>query len=296
MSKYPSFVQEGDNSIKENMKLIDVVSVGLEKYVDVERNGRLWASQTAMCARQGALEATYVGSNKETSAKQFYCEIGNIIESLIIEGLENDGRLLFDQYQVPDVGLNLGGYVDAIAIQGGLIRSVEIKSCGALPASPREDQKAQAMIYSALTGLPATIIYFSRSVADWNGKLKTKQFDFVFDADELNPYLLNAVYARMCIDEGILPEMPGHFTNQSQCHFCNYKGLCWDDRRELSHLEDVGFTKLHEDILLRKAPRKANAVMDAVNERRNGVLKHLSINGTDIAKGLLRDTDWSQYY
>lgn len=296
------FVQHGVQDINDSMTLSDCLGFGLNEIEDVDRKGRLWASQTGHCPRRGALEATIITQRPFSAASRFYCEIGNTIEDLIVKAWNERGRLFFAQYKLPKLRefprLNMGGYVDAIALQDNQIRVLEIKSCGAMPTKPKPEHESQAMVYSAYTGFPATLFYFSREVATWNGKLKTVQFDLSFDVDDLNHYMFNAVMARVCIEKGVMPPMPPLLTTKSRCGMCNFIDFCWDDEQKRMVdgstlvIPDAGTTAR----LTKKALAITNEIMkpENVQSRNNGILKHLSRHGTKAAKEFLGGKTWSR--
>lgn len=298
-----SFVKYGVDDIEKDISLSECLSLGLNDFEEVNHDGRLWASQVSHCPRKGALEATIKERRSFNASNKMYCEIGNTVESLILKGWEERNRLLFSQYKLPDIrefkDLNLGGYIDAIALQGTKIRSVEIKTCGALPLKPRQDQESQALLYSAFTGFPATLLYFSREVADWNGSLKVQQFDYQFDEEELRHYMFNAVYARVCIRDGIIPDKSTKINVKSHCFYCNFIDYCWDesfDEKVMLKRHRLSQPTITENI---KATEEALKITDKVMSpeniisRKNGILKHLSRFGTKAAKELLSGTTWS---
>lgn len=297
------FVSHGISSISDAATLSECLALGLNEIEKLDRDGRLWASQVAHCPRKGALEATSNSNRPWLAASQVYCEIGNTVEDLIIKAWEKQGRLLFTQYKLPTIRefkkLNLGGYIDAIALQDNKIRAVEIKTCGNLPITPREDQKAQLMLYSAFTGLPSTLFYFSREVASWDGKLITKQFDFDYDAEELMHYMFNAVFARFCVDKGIIPNKSSKITKKSHCLYCNFTDFCWNEAGLLAKNIPQGSTLVIPEgkdtiSLAKKALKITIEIMKSENvvARNNGILKHLSRHGTKTAKELLSGKTW----
>lgn len=289
------FIDHGASEIDNRTLLADIVALGLKQFELVDHGGRLWSSQVAHCPRQGAIEATLKKSEQEiTATSRFYIEIGNTSENLIIQSLANREKLLFAQYRLPTIkeypGLELSGYVDAIALQDSQVRAVEIKTCGSLPLTPREDQKSQALIYSAVTGLPATMIYLSREVADWSGRLKIKQFDFSFNREELEFYIFNAIYARLCIEQNALPNRSTKISKKSHCFYCNHVDYCWNNGKlEKSSLQEIDLKSMVA--LTSKAIDITKRVMSpaSILARRNGVLKHLSKHGTKMAKEYLGD-------
>jgi hypothetical protein len=283
----------GIDSIKNNfMKktFTEMVSAGLVKYERIERDGRLWASQVGVCARKGALAA--IEKKNEVRDPSFYafCELGITIEKIVLHGIENDGYLISKKrkyLKVPAIrGLNLGGYIDALAVQKGDLWCLEVKSAGNfVPSSPKSTfksfhtHKGQVLLYSALTGLNASLFYFSRQPAGFNGWLNIKQFDFIFsepeDYKQIRQALFNAVYARECLNVGILPDKSAELEYKSNCGFCNYTWQCWEDEPIVSELRIGSAQEKYDtfarafdrtDRILEKAPQRRLALMNRLKK------------------------------
>jgi hypothetical protein len=254
----------------------EMIANGLIKSVEINRNGRLWASQVGVCARKGALKAIEKKQDVEEASKYAYCEIGIAIEKIVLDGIDNDGYLVKRDVKLPAIrGLNLGGYIDAIAIQKGKIFCLEVKSVGNItPTSPISSFKSyythknQALVYAAITGLDASLLYFSRNPAGWNGWLNIKQFDFTFaeDSSQIKQALFNTVYARMCLDNSVLPEPSLELTSKSRCGFCDYKYQCWNDEPIVSELVAPDTTTRHD--LFTRALSSTEKLMEKAGERR----------------------------
>src|SRR5690606_33434459 len=108
-----NFVQYGD-VVTGGDTISKLVVRGMSKINQRQRNGRLYASDAGFCARQTALQADRDDYEVQTAATTAYYAIGVTIEDLVLNGLYESGALLFKGYKLPDIGLNLGGYIDAI--------------------------------------------------------------------------------------------------------------------------------------------------------------------------------------
>lgn len=270
--------------------LSSIVRKGMTNIEENDRDGRIYASQAAVCVRQAVLTSTRKDTEFITPAMHTYFNLGNAIEDIVVTALKREGAMLFPQYKLPDVGLNLGGYIDGIVIVGGKLRVLEIKSCGQLPSQPKLEHRAQAMVYSAICGLPPTVFYFSRSVAGFDGQLMIREFALTPSLEEQTSTVWQVAYARAALDAGLIPEIPASMTGPKDCGYCPWKIHCWD-HVELprpvvtpdQHFELVGKANLITKGLM---------TPERVRSRRNGVLLHIQKHGTDAAKEVLA-RDWS---
>jgi len=277
-------------NLTSESKLTDVIVSGMKSVKPTNQNGRMYASTSGFCERQTALSMTFKGDTEYESATAGYFKIGLAVESVVIESLRNQGVLLFEQFETPDIGLNLGGKIDGIyRLDNDKIRLLEIKSCGALPSKPHAEHLAQINLYSAITGLPGTLLYFSRNVANFTGEIQMRLFEL---NDEMTIFdsMFSTIYGKLCGDKGLMPDVPEKLTKPSDCGFCRFKNICWQG--EPSHLEPMSNSEIDEN--WRLARIQTNDMMNSVKveQRRNGVLKHIMQFGNPFAKELLTDTDW----
>lgn len=290
------FITKGSIIAENDASLVaQYIPIGLREINETNRSGRLWASDAAHCSRRGALNATYVGETIDSASKKAYCELGNTIEDLVIGALEKQDLVLFKQYQLPNIDLNLGGFVDALIatkIKGEQrkIRVLEIKSCGELPSKPKPEHLSQTRLYGAVLGLPITLLYFSRNVANYEGVLQTREFNFDFNVDDVRQYVFSACYTKFAVDMNVLPAIPSQFTSPSHCGLCDYKSTCWNGGA--FHLRPIEAREHLE--LVNKANSFTNDFLDAqrIRQRRNGVFKHLMKSGSQVAKEILSGKDW----
>lgn len=276
----------------EPKTLVDTILDGLKSTKQVNQNGRMYASSSGFCERQTALSMTYSGEQTTEPQTTLYFGLGLSIESMILDALDNQGVLLFRQFETPDIGLNMGGKIDGIyRLPDDKIRLLEIKSCGKLPKEPFREHLAQSNLYSAITGLPIDILYVSRNVLDFNGKIQIKSFLEVNNSFDCYTAMYKAIYGKKCADLGYMPEKSIHINSIDDCGFCRFKGICWN--YEPSHLAQPDNEKYWNISQLAQDETFVIMSEDEITKRKHGVLKHLSIYGNEYARELLNGTDWT---
>lgn len=294
----PSFVENKIMSefsgITEDVQ--SIVARGLTQTENYDRSGRLWASDSAFCPRQAVLNSTLKHSDIRDASSDFYFSLGNTIEDRILTGLDREKKLLYAQYRLPDFGLNMGGKIDAIAYVNKRIRILEIKSCGELPSSPKPYQESQALLYSAVLGLKSSLVYFSRSVADFKHSLKMRQFDLDPSGEDCKRALFYAAYSHYANQMGVLPNIPYSITNKSQCGFCRFTQSCFGDMALPNTIPMV--TPAQDIELVDRTNAYVADFMSKVNvtNRRSEMLQTLIDNGTDAAKELLTFNTWADLW
>lgn len=288
----PGFLNYGKKGLDIEDNLISLVNKGLISSRRVERVGRLHARDTGLCERQGTLSALQDGMIVDNPQSKSFFALGNAIEDLVLTSLFVTGNLLFKNYKIPDIGINLGGAIDGIVYLNDKIRILEIKSCGKLPDKPKPEHVAQALMYSAITGLHSTVFYFSRYVIDkWGGPVLMKQFDLDENIELGKKALWRAIFASIAVKENLIPDKPVHL-KKSDCGFCPFVSNCWNGE----HIT-VGKPISQKDNLRisREASQILNQILDfnEVKNRRIGILKFLSISGNQNAKSILSKSEWS---
>lgn len=280
----------GTNAIEND--LVYTIQKGLETTKYIDQNGRAYASSSGYCERQTAFNLTFKGEIKQDASTTIYFEIGNTLESLVLNALENQGILMFRQFDIPDIGLNLGGRIDGIyRYPNDKIRLLEIKSCGKLPIKPFKEHIAQLSVYSAILGLESAFVYASRDVANYDGSLLMRQFNLDQTPDGLRETLFRVIYGKLCAERGVMPQIPLHIRRPTDCGFCKFKEICWDDKP--SHLPEASLLDLEEIKVLTNQKLDVILNPDEINHRRNGVLKHMQTYGNDLTKNILNTNDWS---
>lgn len=278
--------------VEDNPALEAVIARGMTQTSYVDRDGRIYASASAVCARQTALASTFSGIDTITASSKIYMGIGERVEDEICKALARENRLLFSQYKVLDVGLNTGGKVDALIYHNGKIQILEIKTCGELPPVPKPAHLAQTTMYSSILGLDAIIIYQSRSVADWKGNLKIRSFDLNLSEEAKQAAIFTTAYGYYAIQEEVIPDKPLAIT-KAICGFCRFIPNCWEDEPFDTTMRFID-PKIHIK-LVERASDAVKRIMDpaAVRRRTNGTLKHIAEYGTEFARELLKSPDWS---
>lgn len=281
-----------EQTLESDNDLLSVIQKGLKSDKKwVSQDGRMYASTSGFCSRQTALSMTYSGFQEDSAETTEFFKLGIAIEDLNIQALRKMGKLLFSQYELPDVGLNLGGKIDGIyCLDEQHIRLLEVKSCGDLPDKPHAEHLAQASIYSAITGLPITLLYSSRNVYDFrSNELLQRKFEIEWNSLQLNESLVNAIYGKYSAESGYMPDKPASLNKEYKCGFCRFKGICWHD--EIPHLKPLDYDDYE---IYEKALNKSTELLDPDNviSRRNGVLKHLATYGSSYAQDLLSRIEW----
>lgn len=290
----PSFISYGSGPAAQ-ISISALVARGLTREVQVDRQGRLYASDAGLCERKAVLGSTVEGPQLDTAASRGYYALGNTIEDLVMDGLYESNALLFKQYRLPDVGLNLGGYIDGIIVLANHVRVMEVKSCGKLPDFPKPNHAAQAYIYSAVTGLPASLLYFSRTVAKLDGSMMMKEFNLEEHPDEKRKSVYRAVLASLAVLAKRVPDRPGHMSSEALCSnaFCPFTGFCWHGSPVPNAWEKVSPAEALQLATLAQQKTDELLAPAAIADRRVGVLKHLQQHGNSRAKELLTGSDWS---
>ena len=291
----PSFVQAGSGAREFQLSLTTVVARGLSRVETRDRTGRIYASDGGHCERSGALLAMLPGQQRKSASLQAYAKLGDAIENIVLGALDDQNEVLFRQYHLPEVGLNLGGYVDGVIYHGGRLRLLEVKSCGStLPKVPKPIHATQAAIYSAICGMPIIIYYMSRTVADYKGQLLTAQFDLAEDGALQRRALWRVAYAHLASKLEVTPRIPMHIQSENDCGFCPFIPVCWNGEAPLNPWP-TGVTPQQHLELSREATAWVDKLLhpDVVADRRIGILNHIRKHGTETAKRLLTGSRWS---
>jgi hypothetical protein len=277
-------------------KIETVIVAGMTSEKIINQRGRLYAGTSGLCARQTTLQANFVGTEIQQPETTGYYASGNAIEEVVLDALAKQNTLLYSGYKIPECGINLGGKVDGfVRLPDETIKGIEIKSCGAtLPSHPKLEHKAQALLYSAITGFPFEIIYFSRSIVDKDQNINLRSFEL--DSNWLDRYmtLYQAVLGYICQQNGVMPNIPTHIQSSNDCGFCRFKDICWNNQKSFMPSINTMSLAVQNDIY-RESEELASELLseEIVAIRRKSVLKYMSEYGTPFAKTLLKSQDWS---
>jgi len=290
MSKKKSPIRKG-NPFKPSA-VESLILRGMVEVVSLSREERKFnASAVAWCPRRSV---KYLFTSKKetvTPASKAYMTIGVAIHEMVTDALHKANRLIFKEYKLPPrTDPDIRGIVDAIFFgPDGRIMGMEIKSCGNLPGSPRPEARAQATLYSALTGLDFVIVYVSRKVAGWEGKLMIKSFDLEATESDMFAALSKACLAHYASIEHVLPEIPPGFTRSSHCTFCPFVEECWEGEEE-----DIPTATMEQmEELYEKADRRASELILERDNSRSGILKHISRYASPEVRRKLESISWS---
>lgn len=220
-----------------------------------------------------------------------YMDYGSSAHKTLTNAFYLAGKLLFKEYHLPKLELNLGGYVDAIILDfDDRIRGVEIKTCGAktfklMPSEIKDEHRKQAAIYSVILGLDFKVLYVSRDVKDYAAdKLLIKSIPLVLSDEEKEETIVRLVVAHLAMNDNKLPPIP--FSSAKECGFCPFTNLCWSEwgkNKTFAMEADEKSMKKYR----KGAEQIARKIIDDTPKRRNGILNHISRHGTPDAKRLL---------
>lgn len=273
--------------------LVTTIIQGMRTHEGIHRDrARLFAGDVAHCPRKAVLHHQVDTDTKVESvaSSKLYMAIGSAVHEKVTDSLYAQGLLLFKEYRIPDLGLSLGGYVDAIVLFNGKIRNVEIKTCGRLPNEPKLEHKHQALMYETVTGFRSIVLYVSRSVASWDGKVQMRALELNATPAERDQVLASAATAHYYSAAGVLPPIPSYLRSKVDCNYCPFAEICWGPVPSPSNPP----TPAQRELLAEQVARHVEAMRRNSAERTNGILIHLAAHGTPHAKKLLTDTDWSE--
>lgn len=252
------------------------------------RRARFYAKTAGLCYRQGAYKAIAPLDRIATfpASAHLYAGMGTKVHELVDEAFEKSGLQLKAELYAPDVGLNIGGYIDSVLMVDGEPRVIDVKTCGALPTKPKADHRAQVLVYTILTGIRNPILfYISRNVASWQGVLNTAELECIHSDDELFRTAISMAVPLYAVEEGVLPPKPPWMKYKSHCGFCEHKSKCFEGaafHESIKHPSDEQWMAIYE-----KAHAHATYLIETMPERKASVLRA-------CAKGGLKEDgfDW----
>lgn len=280
--------------------LASIITSGLVEYETLNYGGRLHSSSSGWCNRKSVLTATATGDRRTSGISKASMEFGNSGEQIILTGLRKKNRLLFDGYKLPDIGLNLGGKIDGIILYKDKIHVLEIKTTMYPPKldDPKYGQNLKQLDqYSAVTGLPAVLLYFSRTVFDKSGNLKMQVYDVGFNKANLEDTMTDVAASHYFAINNLHPEKPIFFEPDIHCSYCPFVPFCWEGESKYLNINTTQATPDQSATIYEKAREWAKEFMqpEAIEKRRNGVIKHISENGPKTAENLLKGKAWDNY-
>lgn len=207
---------------------------------------------SSLCPRQiGLTLAADAHSTEKPKSLQYYAAIGNALEAVALRQYRDAGQLILSQWRIPkeitDLGMNLGGVIDAIVEIDGNIILIDIKTVGTVEAAPflmlnhedmnhlsngrsievesedpriketaikgsKEGHLAQLQLYAAMTGLDDVYLQImSRKVQDrfsTSDSSPTVKFEKVSTATaQLEKRVAVVLYGIRCKELGFLPDV-----------------------------------------------------------------------------------------
>jgi len=209
--------------------LVGHVTRVLESKGKVKRK-RMFASSAGWCARQNVLTKLAPEDMMSTmgASSQFYFSIGNAVHETLERAFKKARILIDAEIPVNMSEVNMGGRIDYLLIEDGNLVIADAKTCGKIPARPKYQQPEQLMTYGLMSGIERLkLIYFSRNVASWDGRLYMKTFDVIPDIKKVTKVIARGhVYAQ----EELIPERP--WNAPSRCGFCPFTKFCFDEVKE----------------------------------------------------------------
>lgn len=290
MAKKKDIIRKG-NPFKASA-VEDYILRGMSSKRSMHRTpAKFYASDASHCPRRAVKFLVTDRSDVITPASTAYMGIGITIHEIVTNALHESHRLIFKEFRLPpSEHPDIRGIVDAIYFGiDDKIMGMEIKSCGNLPGKPREEAINQALTYSALTGLDMVILYFSRKVAGWDGKLIMKSFDVETSDDDMLAILSRICLAYYAHMDNVLPPIPPGFAMEKDCRFCVFKDECWEGEKEdLPEAKSKHLNRLYDS-----AEVRAEELLGNRENARNGILRHIQRNATSAIRKKLKDLDWS---
>lgn len=251
---------------------------------------KFYAGDAAHCPRRAVKFLTTERQGETTPASIMYMKVGVTIHDVVTDALHASKSLVFKELRLPpSEDPDLRGLIDAVLIVNNSIVGLEIKSCGNLPPKPKEDHLAQATTYAAISGFDMQILYVSRKVAGYDGKLMLKSFDLDLMPSEMIQVLEKICLAHYAYADGFLPPIPMGFSRDKNCGFCPFADECWEGAPE----ELPTATSETLEGLIDRAGVRAIQIFEDRSRRRNGILKHIMRNTTDEIREKLESLDWS---
>lgn len=259
----------------DNQFLYDVLNQQEEK--NVRARTSFWASSVHACQREAVLSRYFGGKENVSLHNEGYKAIGLALEDKIIEQFQKAGILKAREFEISRLGINLGGRIDAIVKTPSGLVGIEIKTCGKLPSKPKKRHLRQTLVYSAITGLQMKLIYWSRSVAQYDAtgaRPKVRVFDAPYDGEPIRQAMKDIVLSYLKHKNGILPDIPEHIRKSKDCRFCIFYDFCWGD----AILPHNDFEKDDEDWLQLNDDWQAmvDAAIDKRKDRLESIVKRLS--------------------
>jgi hypothetical protein len=271
---------------------------GLTSSRSVQRvNGRLHASSSGACVRRNTIHPLVDKSATMNATGQIYADIGTAVHESIQKALDRAGSLWMAEYHLPDVmledgtNLNLGGYVDVVAVVDGTAKCVELKTTGKMPTAPKYAHRLQAQIYSVLTGLPAMLMYISRNVIDKNRELAVTTFDVPMTDEDRLRVLTHLALSTRSVLTGLVAPQVGMTRSKCSQTYCPFMTFCWGETEyNVEEMDAETYIQLGE-----VARQDAVYLLEDTPRRRNGMFKFWSQYGTDNARRDLHGTEWAQF-
>lgn len=264
---------------------------GLPESYPLHRDEKKFMASDPSCPRKMVKYFYTTRRGVFTPASKAYMAIGVSIHEMVTDALYKSSRLIFKEFKLPPREKpDIRGIIDAIFLGADdKIMGLEIKSCGNLPGRPRDEHELQALIYSALSGLDFSILYVSRKVAGYDGKLMLKSFDVECTDDMMKHALTKMCVAYFADAKEVLPHVPPTFSRDNECRFCPFQDECWDDEKEDLPTADI----MLMEAIYEKAEERAEKILLERESARSGILKHIQRHASPDVQKKMSTISWS---
>ena len=230
MSELPDSVTKGKLSKEredEGTPVVDELT-RVRRKEPIHRN-KFYGSDVGYCPRKSVAFRLIPESYQVpiSISSEFYMGIGNAIHEIVVELLGE--KVIEAEAYVSHDTVEVGGRVDAILEEeDGKNTFLEIKSCGRIPPKPRKQHQYQVGMYGFLAGIERMkLLYVSRNVADWTGKLLC--VEYLIDPKFIRKAAKNMAISQKFYEKKTIPPIPEHI-KKSDCRFCALLKYCWEDK------------------------------------------------------------------
>lgn len=206
-------------------------------------------ADVGFCSRKAALHIAVKPEYSEDIglASQLYFSIGDAVHEVVYKSLKQLNILIANE--LPLFVGPIHGFIDDIVVSedSGQLKIIDVKTCGSLPSKIKSGQEEQLLLYALLTGIKeASILYVSRTVAGWDGKVKLKEIAAEVNDKKLADIAYVVAESSIFYQTKTVPPKPSYRTSESTCGFCPFKNSgCWSNTMpleldpEYTYLEEV---------------------------------------------------------
>jgi len=281
-------VKKGIKSPKKRKPLIRALGVGGGSKNKSLRHGSIYGSDATFCPKKVALHLAVpynYNSQPASPASEFYFAIGHAVHSIV------DNRLssLSAATELKVEAYGIRGRIDNIIYDDDGLKIVDTKTCGRLPTKIRPSHYEQVLTYCLLSGITrASVLYFSRNVADYRGNLLATEIVIDVDDDTLANSARAMAESITFMREQAIPDYPQpRRPNKTSCGFCPFKYYCWEDEPLGWSNNDWFRLKSIPKAMERKISLLTTEILDAMMVRNEQTKKLIKQFGTRHGKAII---------